>query len=224
MHMHIGWQSRFDGFGVTNPGTLENSGISRHFEAMNELTLSVVEEYDRDRDLYLDYAATLHTLVRDLLAASNFKPHSVRHRLKDRTSLARKVLSDMKYSSLVELTDAIGIRVITYFADEVDVVASIIRREFKVESESDKRAEHLPGEFGYRSLHQVVRLNSVRSELLDLRYSQRRFRFARSWIMRGQRSSTTGPIRAALLYRRVSKDNSRSLQHSCETRTGSLRM
>ena len=135
----------------------------------NELTLSVVEEYDRDRDLYLDYAATLHTLVRDLMAASNFKPHSVRHRLKDRTSLARKVLSDIKYSSLVDLSDVIGIRVITYFADEVDVVASIIRREFKVESENDKRAEHLPGEFGYRSLHQVVTLNSVRSDLLEYR-------------------------------------------------------
>jgi ppGpp synthetase/RelA/SpoT-type nucleotidyltranferase len=136
---------------------------------MNELTLSVVEEYDRDRDLYLNYAATLHTLVRDLLAASNFKPHSVRHRLKDRSSLARKVLSDMKYSSLVDLPDAIGIRIITYFADEVDVVASIIRREFKVENESDKRAEHLPGEFGYRSLHQAVRLNSARSDLLEYR-------------------------------------------------------
>lgn len=31
----------------------------------NELTLSVVEEYDRDRELYLDYAATLHNLVRE---------------------------------------------------------------------------------------------------------------------------------------------------------------
>jgi hypothetical protein len=37
---------------------------------MNKLRLSVVEEYDRDRDLHSDYAGTLHTLTRDLLAAS----------------------------------------------------------------------------------------------------------------------------------------------------------
>jgi ppGpp synthetase/RelA/SpoT-type nucleotidyltranferase len=124
----------------------------------------VVEEYDRDRDLYSDYAGTLHTLTRDLLAASRFKYHSVQYRLKDRTSLARKVLSDLKYSSLTDVADVIGIRVITYFSDEVDVVAEIIRREFIVEDEKNRRA---PGQFGYRSLHQVVRLNSVRSGLLE---------------------------------------------------------
>ena len=138
-------------------------------KAMNELTLSVVEEYDRDRDLYSDYAGTLHTLIRDLLAASRFKYHSVQPRLKDRTSLAGKVLADLKYSSLADVTDVIGVRVITYFADEVDVVANIIRKEFKVEHETNKGAEHVPGQFGYRSLHQVVRLNSARSDLLEYR-------------------------------------------------------
>jgi ppGpp synthetase/RelA/SpoT-type nucleotidyltranferase len=146
------------------PNIWKFSNGGRYFELMNKLRLSVVEEYDRDRDLHSDYAGTLHTLTRDLLAASRFKYHSVQYRLKDRTSLARKVLSDLKYSSLTDVADVIGIRVITYFADEVDVVAGIIRREFMVEDEKDRRT---PGQFGYRSLHQVVRLNSVRSGLLE---------------------------------------------------------
>jgi ppGpp synthetase/RelA/SpoT-type nucleotidyltranferase len=146
------------------PNTWKFGNGGGYFELMNKLRLSVVEEYDRDRDLHSDYAGTLHTLTRDLLAASRFKYHSVQYRLKDRTSLARKVLSDLKYSSLTDVADVIGIRVITYFADEVDVVAGIIRREFMVEDEKDRRT---PGQFGYRSLHQVVRLNSVRSGLLE---------------------------------------------------------
>lgn len=126
--------------------------------------LPILEEYDRQRGLYSDYGLTIQSLIRDLLAAEDFHPHSVQQRIKDRVSLARKILANVDYLTLSDLTDVLGIRVITYFADEVDVVAEIVKRQFKVHKESNKRSED-PNEFGYRSLRYVVGLNAVRAGL-----------------------------------------------------------
>jgi ppGpp synthetase/RelA/SpoT-type nucleotidyltranferase len=128
----------------------------------------VIEEYDQQRALYSDYASTLHKLMGLLLAAENFRP-PIQQRVKDRTSLARKVLSNPQYSSLTDISDVAGIRIITYYADEVDWVASIIKKEFEAIKVTDKRAEHGLSEFGYRALHCAVRLKTPRSELLEYR-------------------------------------------------------
>jgi ppGpp synthetase/RelA/SpoT-type nucleotidyltranferase len=40
-------------------------------------------------------------------------------------SLEQKILVKQKYASLSEITDIVGIRVITYFEDEVDIIANI---------------------------------------------------------------------------------------------------
>src|SRR5450755_2901830 len=110
--------------------------------------LPILEEYDRQRGIYSDYALTVQSLIRDLLAAENFHPHSVQQRIKGRASLARKVLSNIEYLSLADVTDVLGIRIITYFADEVDVVSGIVKRQFEVYKERDTRTEHDPNEFG----------------------------------------------------------------------------
>jgi ppGpp synthetase/RelA/SpoT-type nucleotidyltranferase len=129
--------------------------------------ISIMEEYDAQRGLYSDYALTLQSLIRDLLAADNFRPHSIQQRVKGRTSLARKVLSHVEYVSANDITDIVGVRIITYFADEVDAVAELVERQFKVYKKSDWRTEHDLNEFGYRSLHYVLGLNTGRSSLLE---------------------------------------------------------
>jgi putative GTP pyrophosphokinase len=59
---------------------------------------------------------------------------------------------------LEEITDLAGIRVITYFSEDVDRVASVIEREFNIDPENsiDKRAALDPDRFGYLSLHYVA--------------------------------------------------------------------
>ena len=97
--------------------------------------------HDRRRNVYSDYALALHSLIRELLAAETFTPHSIQQRVKDRTSLARKALSIVEYASLSDITDVVGVRVITYFADEVDVVADLVERQFELHKKSDKQTE-----------------------------------------------------------------------------------
>jgi putative GTP pyrophosphokinase len=96
-----------------------------------------------------------------LAAQPGLKIHSVEMRLKSRASLAQKLSRpDRDYADLWEVTDLVGLRVITYFEDAVDRVAELIERRLPVDlSHSiDKRRRREPGAFGYRSLHYVCRL------------------------------------------------------------------
>lgn len=88
------------------------------------------------------------------------KVHSVVWRPKSRESLARKLARpDRSYTDLWMLTDLLGLRVITYFADGVDRVGELVEKHLPVDFQHsiDKRRRE-SNEFGYRSLHYVCRL------------------------------------------------------------------
>jgi ppGpp synthetase/RelA/SpoT-type nucleotidyltranferase len=72
-----------------------------------------------------------------------------------------------RYGSLADVHDMLGLRVITYFPDEVDAVAKVVEQEFNIDWENsvDKRALLDPDRFGYLSLHYVVRLSAERARL-----------------------------------------------------------
>lgn len=89
------------------------------------------------------------------------KVHSVTFRIKDRASLVGKVARpDRSYRSLWDVTDLVGLRVITYFEDGVDHVGKLIETKLPVvfEHSIDKRRRGDTAAFGYRSLHYVCRL------------------------------------------------------------------
>jgi len=126
---------------------------------------SILDQYDADKSALDKFAAELERLLRTLLQAGGVKFHSVTSRVKERDSLARKIDGiPPKYSQLADITDVVGLRVITYFEDTVDDVAKIVEREFEVDQENseDKRQVSDPERFGYASLHYVVRLSAGR--------------------------------------------------------------
>lgn len=131
--------------------------------------MDLVSDYDNKRETYNSFAKTVSDLIERLMAAKSISHHSISFRCKTRESLERKIDIKQSYESLEDITDLAGVRIITHFADDVDVVASMVESEFKIDKVNsiDKRASLDPDRFGYLSLHYVVSLKKERDTLQE---------------------------------------------------------
>ena len=68
-------------------------------------------------------------LMEQTLQNNNIEVTTVKARIKTRKSLAGKlVLKGSKYADVTDITDLLGARVITYYTDDVDRIASIVEQ------------------------------------------------------------------------------------------------
>ncbi len=135
----------------------------------------ILEDYDKKCSLYEAFTKKLHDLILELLEENYISVHSVSCRVKDRVKLEEKVrMSEGKYEILEDITDIAGLRIITYFADDVDVVADVIQREFIIDQDNsiDRREIMHSDKFGYLSLHYIISLNQDRGVLTEYRRFQ----------------------------------------------------
>jgi ppGpp synthetase/RelA/SpoT-type nucleotidyltranferase len=137
-----------------------------------EPSSAYLKQYQVCRPLYDAYARNVAALLESLLEDANIRVHSVTYRAKEESSLLRKLeYSQDKYSDLADVTDLAGVRVITYFEDEVNRVAELVSSEFDIDARHsiDKRKALEPDHFGYLSLHYVVSYSKQRKKLPENR-------------------------------------------------------
>jgi ppGpp synthetase/RelA/SpoT-type nucleotidyltranferase len=130
----------------------------------------ILAEFDREIGTYTDFCNKLEVLIHELLKQHGIRVHSITARCKDRRSLQGKIArTHGKYTSLGQITDIVGLRIITYYNDEVDAVAKLVEKEFELDAQNsvDKRELLDPDRFGYLSLHYVVKLPQKRLELTE---------------------------------------------------------
>ena len=133
---------------------------------------NILSEYDKNVSLYETLSRKISALLEGLIRDEGLYVHSIHHRVKERDSLSRKLNKpDTSFKELGDLTDIVGVRVITYYNSDVDRVADIIRKGFTVDTEHsiDKRALLDPDRFGYLSLHYVVNLSKSYAKLKEYR-------------------------------------------------------
>ncbi len=135
---------------------------------MKKDTAIILKEYDNGKFLFQEFGEVVVTLTKSLIN-SLINPHQVNFRVKERDSLSNKLLrKNNKYSSIKEITDIIGLRIVCYFEDDIDRIAEIFKKEFEIDypNSIDKRQVEAD-KFGYRSLHYVAALNKQRLGLTE---------------------------------------------------------
>ena len=121
---------------------------------------AILREYREQRPVFEKMQATIPARVRALLDEAGIVVASIESRIKEEDSLAGKLeLKGGKYASLADITDIFGMRIITFYTDDVDKVASAVDRLFEVDWENsvDKRKLLEVDSFGYLSLHYICR-------------------------------------------------------------------
>ena len=106
-------------------------------------------------------AKNAYDLLRRALREQGIYVTAFEYRVKTEQSRAGKLeRKGAKYKSISDITDLVGLRVITFYTDEVDKVAVIAKRVFDIDWQEsvDKRKLHQLDSFGYNSLHYICRL------------------------------------------------------------------
>ncbi len=118
-------------------------------------------QYRERFPVYERMAQLAYEALRRALDAQHVNVTTIEHRVKTEASLAGKLeLKGGKYHTLNDVTDIVGMRVVTFYSADVDKVAAIVNELFDVDwSKSvDKRKLHRLDSFGYNSLHYICKL------------------------------------------------------------------
>lgn len=124
-----------------------------------------MDEYKNKKIIFLEYEENIKRLITNLMKAENIMVHAIESRVKEAESLKKKIIAKDKYNTIDEITDIVGLRLITYFEDDVDKVANILKKEFILDAKNtvDKRVSENPEAFGYASLHYILKLRENRA-------------------------------------------------------------
>ena len=134
----------------------ENMNLDSHGEML-------LQQFRELRPTLEQLANEANNLLSQALSEQGIYVTAIEHRVKTEKSLAGKLeLKGAKYKSIDDITDLVGLRVITFYTDEVDKVAAIAKRVFDIDWQEsvDKRKLHQLDAFGYNSLHYICRLKT----------------------------------------------------------------
>jgi ppGpp synthetase/RelA/SpoT-type nucleotidyltranferase len=121
----------------------------------------LLEDY---RDLIPKYRLLQQVVMEklgELVKKSGIELNSMESRIKTEKSLAGKLQrKGSKYQSIYNITDIIGARIITFYNEDVDRIASMAETLFDIDwsNSIDKRKMHQYDSFGYNSLHYICKL------------------------------------------------------------------
>ncbi len=121
----------------------------------------ILDEYREKLPVFKKLKDIVIKLLRDRLAKNQIVVSGVEGRVKTEKSLTGKLeLKGFKYNTLDDITDILGVRIITFFSDEVDVISALAEQMFEIDWENsvDKRKMLEIDRFGYMSLHYICRL------------------------------------------------------------------
>ncbi|OQY42517.1 MAG: hypothetical protein B6227_01830 [Fusobacteriia bacterium 4572_74] len=118
-----------------------------------------LKKYDKMLPVYKEMVEVIQGIFENKIENKDYRLQSTNFRIKTKESLRQKIHDKgRKYQRLSDITDVVGVRVITFMEDQEDITAKKIKDFFVVDEKNsiDKRKTLDPRSFGYLSLHYVV--------------------------------------------------------------------
>lgn len=129
-------------------------------------------EFFSMQPIFIQYSQEVTKQISKLLEDSDAKlAVPIQFRAKTWESILNKV-SEKRFeikSSILEMQDLVGFRIILIFKQDIEIVAKIIRESFKQIKEYDTGEKLAEDQFGYSSKHLVVEINEDWLKLPTLR-------------------------------------------------------
>ncbi len=112
------------------------------------------QQYQEKRQLYETFALRLQELLKELTHNAKIPCDKIVFRVKTLESFLEKIERKLYTAPFEQIKDLAGVRVVTYYLDDVERVRQLIYQEFTVdEQHSVDKITHLGAEeFGYRSV------------------------------------------------------------------------
>ncbi len=121
----------------------------------------LMAEYLQKHSLYVRLSNIIAERLKERIKNSGIEVNAIEARVKKEQSLAGKLIrKGLKYQTIGDITDIVGIRIIAFYNEDVDRLASIAEKLFVVDwaNSVDKRKMHQVNSFGYNSLHYICHL------------------------------------------------------------------
>ena len=121
----------------------------------------LLEEYRTLLPLFEKLQSVVMDQLGNMVRQNGIELNSMESRIKGEQSLAGKLeRKGSKYQSLMDITDIFGARIIAFYNEDVDRIASMAETLFDIDwpNSVDKRKMHQFDTFGYNSLHYICRL------------------------------------------------------------------
>ncbi|MER8604798.1 hypothetical protein NKH48_13685 [Mesorhizobium sp. M1233] len=133
-------------------------------------TVGLTQEFELQRPLYESLTKNVARLLETLLDSSRIEYLQIESRTKEVDSLKDKIFrpdKEGKYKKLEDITDLSGIRVVTYYPEDVEKICHVVEECFLVDRVNtvDKTKPVSPDRFGYLSRHFIVSHSNSRSLL-----------------------------------------------------------
>lgn len=126
-----------------------------------------IDWYVKNRPVYQKLAVKIENILTEVFDIEQVSYHLISSRAKELESLRRKISGDKYDDPASQIHDFAGIRIITYFDDEIQQISEIIEKLFKIDSTNSSDKSEILGidKVGYKSVHFVATLKPDRLKL-----------------------------------------------------------